>query len=94
MCGRTSLGVARLLCSGHRIDKVEELLHVSNFERVLDPLAHADQVQAPAIFLVGNVSTDQRANSGRVHIGNFGKVDHQRTRGIGADLGLKVKQGG
>ena len=43
----------------------------------MNPLVHADQVQAAAVLLVGDVSADQRANSGRIHVGNVGEIQHQ-----------------
>ena len=41
------------LYGGQRVIKVEELFYASDFERVLDPLANADQVQAAVVLLVG-----------------------------------------
>ena len=62
----------RLLRRSHRIDKVEELLHPSDFERVLDPFVHSDQEQTAPILLVGDVSAYQGPNAGRIHVGNIG----------------------
>ena len=54
------LCLQRLLRRGHRIDKVEELLHPSDFERAVDPIVHSDQVQTVPVLLVGDISARPR----------------------------------
>jgi hypothetical protein len=58
---RDLLGVNRLRRRSQRIDKAEELFHMSDFERALDAFVHPDQVQATAIFLMDDVGTRARA---------------------------------
>ena len=73
---------------------MEELPDASDLERVLNPLAHSDQIQAAAILLVGNVCAHQRADSGRIHVGHVGEIQNEGARCIGANLGLKVEECG
>ena len=69
---------AGLLCRAHRIEKMEELLDVGDFERVMHAIAHTHQSQLPAAVLASNVGSDQRANTGGIHIGDVGEINNQR----------------
>jgi len=76
------------------IDKVEELLHPSDFERTVDPIVHADQVQTVPVLLVGDISAYQRPNPSGINVRNVAEVEQQRARIIGTDSGLEIKQCG
>jgi len=75
------------------IKKSKKLFDVRNFERVVDPFADADQQKATAVLLMSNVGADQRSDSRRVHVGDFGEIDDERFGGVGPDLGLKAEHG-
>src|SRR5216683_3434029 len=86
--------LACLLHRCHRVDELEELFDAGDLERVLNPLADADQVQPAAVLLVSDVCAHQDADSGRINVGDVGEIQHERLGRIGTDLGLKIEEGG
>jgi len=72
--------------------KVKKLLHPSDRERIVHPLAHTDQVEAAFFFLMRNVSAHQRADTRGVHVRDLGEIQKQGAGLVGPNLGLEVEQ--
>ena len=52
----------------------------------------SNERKAPLIFLAVDIGANQRADPGRVCVGNPSKVEDKGLRGVAADFGLKVEQ--
>ena len=82
------------LSRGHGVVKLEELLHVRHLHGVADPLGDSHQRQPAAVLLMGHISAHQRADAGRVDVGNLGEVEDEGGRGVAPHHRLKRKEVG
>ncbi len=81
---RRSVSSRGLLGFRDRPKKMKEVLHVRNFQRVMNSLIHADQSQAASVFLAANVSPDQRSNRGRIRQRDVREIENEGARLVGA----------
>src|SRR6267154_2121630 len=73
----------------HAVAVLEEALHLRDLKRVSHTLIHASQSQRVSFFLMANVSSNQRSNSGRVDVRHAGEINHQCISSTGANQVLK-----
>src|SRR5580704_10984096 len=85
---------AGLLCRAHGIEKMEELLDVGDFERVMHAIAHTHQSKLPAAVLASNVGSHESANTGGIHVGDVSEINNQRAGRIGPHSRLEWKHCG
>jgi len=83
-----------LLGCAHGIEEAEELFDPSDAERVVDAFADAHQRKASSALLAGDVRSNQRADSCRIHIGDVGEINDQRAGGVGTHHGLELEHRG
>ena len=81
-----------LLSSGRCVEEGKKLLHPSDRERVVHPLAHPNQVKAAFFFLMSNISPYERSDARGVHVRNVGEIQKQGAGLVGPNLGLEVEQ--
>jgi hypothetical protein len=89
-----SLTTATRFSCAHGIEEAEKLLDVSDLERIVDAVTHTHQRQASSAVLARDVGSHKCSDASRIHIGDVGEIDNQRTRGVGAHCGLKAKYSG
>ena len=76
----------------HGIEEAEELLDVSDGEDVADAIVDADEGEAAAFFIMGDVSGDQGTDTGGVHVGDASEIEDKVRLGVGSDAGLKIEK--
>jgi len=76
----------------HGFEKIEKLLYASHLQRGVNSVADADEGEGASIFVVGDVGTDQRADSRGVDIRDGGEIKNQSARFLGTNGGLKPEQ--
>lgn len=74
------------------VEETEELENACDFEGMTHTLVDADEAQETAIFVMGNVGTDQGANAGGVDVRDGGKVDNESWGSFRAQSGLELEQ--
>src|SRR5690242_4682248 len=83
---------AGLLHSVQGVEEVEKVSDAGDLERILHAFTHADEIQAPSVLLMGDVSAHQGTDAGGINIGDLGQVQKKSGGGVGANFGLEVKQ--